>query len=105
MPAAAASHRTAPAASPSAQLPAVAQAILEQLDRPLLCSTAGGGGEGEGAADAATLMDRYGPLGLDFVVDAGPRTGGDTTVVDCTGAAPVVRREGAGDAAWLEDFE
>lgn len=47
---------------------AVAQYILAQLDRPLLCSTAGGGGGGEDEGgedglmcpDAATLMDRYG---------------------------------------------
>lgn len=55
---------------PDPSCPAVAQAILAQLDRPLLCSTAAatGGCEGgdDGAAevmgdDAATLMDRYGP--------------------------------------------
>ena len=77
----------------------MAQAILQQLDRPLLCTTATLEG-GEGPADPALLMDRYGRLGLDFVVDAGgaQRALGDTTVVDCTGPEPVVVRQGRGDA-------
>lgn len=82
---------------------AVAQAILQQLDRPLLCSTAATG-PGDGAImgqDAAVLMDRYGRAGLDFVVDAGPRLAEGSTVIDCTGAEPVVLRQGKGDAAFL----
>ena len=90
--------------------PAVAQAILQQLERPLLCSTAAavdgsdGGGEEDGvlAPDAALLMDRYGPWGLDFVVDTGPRVAQGSTVIDCAGAEPVVVRQGSGDASWLE---
>ena len=84
----------------------VAQAILQQLDRPLLCTTAGGeGAEDDGplAPDAAVLMDRYGPQGLDFVVDAGPRPAEGSTVIDCTGGEPVVVRRGKGDASWLEE--
>lgn len=42
--------------------------------------------------------------GLDFVVDAGPRPAGGTTVIDCTGAEPVVLRQGKGDTAWLEGY-
>lgn len=85
----------------------MAQAILQQLDRPLLCSTAGGGGGGEDdegplAPDAAVLMDRYGPQGLDFVVDAGPRPAEGSTVIDCTGGEPAVVRQGKGDTSWLE---
>lgn len=84
----------------------MAQAILQQLDRPLLCSTAGAGGEeGEDGVlgpDAAVLMDRYGNQGLDFVVDAGPRPAQGSTVIDCTGAEPVVVRHGKGDVSWLE---
>ena len=85
---------------------AVAMAILEQLDRPLLCTTAGGEGDEDGgplAPDAAVLMDRYGPQGLDFVVDAGPRPAEGSTVIDCTGSEPVVVRHGKGDTSWLED--
>jgi tRNA A37 threonylcarbamoyladenosine synthetase subunit TsaC/SUA5/YrdC len=85
--------------------PAVAQAILQQLERPLLCSTAAavdGSDDGVLAPDAALLMDRYGPWGLDFVVDTGPRVAQGSTVIDCTGAEPVVVRQGSGDASWLE---
>lgn len=83
---------------------AVAQAILQQLDRPLLCSTAGSPEDdhaGGLAPDAAVLMDRYGPAGLDFVVDGGPRLAEGSTVVDCTGVEPVVVRRGKGDPALL----
>lgn len=82
----------------------VAQAILQQLDRPLLCSTAGSPEDdhaGGLAPDAAVLMDRYGPAGLDFVVDGGPRLAEGSTVVDCTGVEPVVVRRGKGDPALL----
>ncbi|PSC72926.1 translation factor-like [Micractinium conductrix] len=72
----------------------VAQALLAQLDRPLLCSTVssadGASDDGAYAPDAATLMDRYGNAGLDFVVDAGPRLAEGSTVIDCTGAEPEV---------------
>ncbi|KAL4432820.1 hypothetical protein ABPG77_008146 [Micractinium sp. CCAP 211/92] len=81
----------------------VAQAILQQLDRPLLCSTAGSPEDDLSgfAPDAAVLMDRYGPAGLDFVVDAGPRLAEGSTVIDCTGAEPTVVRRGKGDPALL----
>lgn len=81
----------------------MAQAILQQLDRPLLCSTAATGLEGDGvlSPDAAALLDRYGPAGLGFVVDAGPRVAEGSTVIDCTGPQPVVLRQGKGDTAFL----
>lgn len=81
----------------------MAQAILQQLDRPLLCSTAGSPEDDPSgfAPDAAVLMDRYGPAGLDFVVDAGPRLAEGSTVIDCTGAEPTVVRRGKGDPALL----
>lgn len=83
----------------------MAQAILQQLERPLLCSTAGGEGDEESGGygpDAAVLMDRYGPAGLDFIVDAGQRITEGTTVIDCTGVEPVVLRRGKGDPSFLE---
>lgn len=99
-------HTLSPALPPSPPPGAVAMAILEQLDRPLLCSTAGGEADADGgplAPDAAVLMDRFGPQGLDFVVDAGPRTAEGSTVIDCTGGEPVVVRRGKGDTSWLEE--
>jgi hypothetical protein len=56
------------------------QAILSELDRPLLCSSVTGAlGEAESAVemdDAATIMDQYAGRGIDFVVDAGIKVGG-----------------------------
>ena len=80
------------------------QYILQQLDRPLLCSTAkGGDDDDEGGAglvpDAAVLLDLYAPRGLDFVVDAGPRAAENSTVIDLSGPEAVLVRQGAGDAS------
>ncbi|HEX7949344.1 MAG TPA: L-threonylcarbamoyladenylate synthase [Candidatus Limnocylindrales bacterium] len=47
------------------------------------------------APDAATILAQLGDH-LDLVLDGGPANGGPaSTVVDCTGATPVVLREGA----------
>lgn len=40
--------------------------------------------------------------GLDFIVDVGPRVATQSTVVDMTGEAPEVLREGKGDASMFE---
>lgn len=48
------------------------QAVLEQLERPLLCSSIRPEDQLSGALpDAAVLLDEFGPRGLDFVVDDG----------------------------------
>ncbi len=48
------------------------QAVLEKLERPLLCSSIGMEQGSFGCLpDMALLMDEYAPRGLDFVVDCG----------------------------------
>jgi L-threonylcarbamoyladenylate synthase len=47
------------------------------------------------ARDAAGILDQLGD-GVDLILDGGPAHGGPaSTVVDCTGARPVILREGA----------
>lgn len=76
---------------------------MAQLDRPLLCSSAKGNEADEnGPLDAARLLDIYGPQGLEFVVDAGPRAPEDSTVVDMSGPTPQLVRLGKGE--WHEDW-
>jgi tRNA threonylcarbamoyl adenosine modification protein (Sua5/YciO/YrdC/YwlC family) len=86
----------------------VCQALLERLDRPLLCSTvklgADDGDDGVFSPDAAVIADAYGPRGLSFVVDAGRRVAEASTVIDLSGGIPVLVRQGKGDASWLEEF-
>eukprot|EP00887_Chlorella_sp_A99_P001530 scaffold8.g1530.t1 len=77
------------------------QALLAQLDCPLLCSSAKAADAQAGLLDPAQLLDIYGPRGLDFVVDAGPRVAEDSTVVDMTTGAPALVRRGKG--TWEED--
>lgn len=87
----------------------VCQEVLARLERPLLCTTATvdealRGGDGSWAADAAVLADVYGPRGLGFVVDSGPRRVEPSSVVDLTGPEPVVVRQGKGDTSWMDQF-
>jgi len=81
----------------------ICQAILEQLDRPLLCTTAAivDGNDGSIVPDAAVLADVYGPRGLTFVVDPGYRVADASTVIDLSGPEAVLVRQGKGDASWL----
>lgn len=80
----------------------ICQAILSQLDRPLLCSTAklDGADADAGVPDAATFLDAFGPRGLDFVVDVGPRPAELSTVVDLSEGEPEVLRQGRGEVVW-----
>jgi tRNA threonylcarbamoyl adenosine modification protein (Sua5/YciO/YrdC/YwlC family) len=93
----------------------VCQHILNNVERPLLCTTAKVPINGSsddimqlGGVGAAGLADYYGPRGLAFVVDEHDDGGGGreavglTTVIDLTGAEPVVIREGKGDISFLE---
>ncbi len=55
-------------------MPCKTQAMLEQLERPLLCSSIRPADQLSGALpDAALLLDEFGPRGLDFVIDDGRR--------------------------------
>lgn len=51
------------------------QAVLQQLERPLLCSSAHIEGEGlmTDVPEAAVMMDSYSGRGLDFIVDSGQK--------------------------------
>ena len=81
----------------------VARALAEGLDRPLTATSANPGGEPP-PSTAGAARDYFGDA-VDAYVDAGATPGGAaSTVVDCSGAAPVVLREGAvsiGDLARI----
>jgi tRNA threonylcarbamoyl adenosine modification protein (Sua5/YciO/YrdC/YwlC family) len=83
----------------------ICQYVLSQLERPLLCTTARvereEGSLESSVPDAAVFADIYGPQGLAFVVDAGPRVVAPSTVIDLSGAQATLVRQGKGDASWL----
>jgi L-threonylcarbamoyladenylate synthase len=61
---------------------------------PLPTTSANVSGQPE-AGDAAAILDQLGDA-VDLVLDGGPARGGPpSTVVDCTGAQPVIVRDGA----------
>ncbi len=75
---------------------AVAQALLEELREPLLSSTLLLPGDDVPLNDGDEIRERL-ERAVDAVLDAGSCGIETTTVVDLTGDAPVITREGKGD--------
>jgi tRNA threonylcarbamoyl adenosine modification protein (Sua5/YciO/YrdC/YwlC family) len=74
----------------------VALALLEELDEPLLSSTMILPAHGQPLNDPQDIR-RHLEHQLDLVIDSGPCEGQATTVVDLSGEAPRLVREGRGD--------
>lgn len=79
---------------------AVIQAILDELDEPLLSMTLLLPGDEEPLNEAWEIRERL-EHQVDLVIDAGPCSAVPTTVVDLTGESPEVLRIGAGDPEAL----
>jgi tRNA threonylcarbamoyl adenosine modification protein (Sua5/YciO/YrdC/YwlC family) len=75
---------------------AVVRALLEALGEPLLSSTLILPAHGMALNDPAEIR-RHLEHQLDLVIDAGPCDGQVTTVIDLSGEAPRLLREGKGD--------
>lgn len=80
---------------------AVAQALLAELDEPLVSSTLILPGEEEPLTQGWEIKERLDHV-LDGVVDAGDCGKEPTTVVDLSGDEPAVLRHGAGDPSRFE---
>lgn len=80
---------------------AVAQALLAELDEPLVSSTLILPGEEEPLTQGWEIKERLDHV-LDGVVDAGDCGKEPTTVVDLSGDDPEVLRHGAGDPSRFE---
>ncbi|XP_010927737.1 uncharacterized protein [Elaeis guineensis] len=74
----------------------ICQAILQNLDAPLVCTSVKWPEKDQWMLDPVIIADTYEPEGLDFVVDGGVRVADPSTVVDMTGAYPKVIRQGKG---------
>ena len=79
---------------------AVTQALLELLGQPLLATTLIPPGESAPMNDPQDIRDRFQKL-IQAIVDAGACPMQPTTVVDLSGDAPVLVRQGRGDARLL----
>ncbi|CAL0323004.1 unnamed protein product [Lupinus luteus] len=86
---------------------AICQAILKEMDAPLICTSIKFLKEDEWMIDPVMIADTYGPEGLDFVVAGGVRVAEPSTVVDMTKMPPRVLRQGKGPIlpwmVWEED--
>lgn len=92
----------APRKSVGVRMPndAICQAILKELDTPLICTSVRRPSDDEWMLDPVIISDTYGTSegkeGVDFVVDGGVRIADPSTVVDMTGTKPVLLRRGKG---------
>jgi tRNA threonylcarbamoyl adenosine modification protein (Sua5/YciO/YrdC/YwlC family) len=77
-----------------------AQALLAEFGQPLLATTLIAPGETEPMNEALTIRERFQKT-LQAVVDAGACPMQPTTVIDLTGAEPLLVRQGRGDPAAL----
>ncbi len=76
----------------------VTQAILDELNQPLLSMTLQLPGESEPMNEAWDIRDRL-EHQVDLVIDAGACVAEPTTVIDLTAESPQLLRLGAGDPA------
>ena len=79
---------------------AVTQALLELLGQPLLATTLIAPGDTEPMNDPHAIRDRF-QKQVQAIVDAGACPMQPTTVIDLTGDAPTLVRQGRGDARLL----
>lgn len=80
---------------------AICQALLAELNEPLLTSTLQMPGDEYPLNDPEVVRERLGSR-LDLIIDGGFGTLEPTTVVDLSGDAPVVLRKGRGDTSPFE---
>jgi tRNA threonylcarbamoyl adenosine modification protein (Sua5/YciO/YrdC/YwlC family) len=76
------------------------QALLAELDEPILSSTLILPGDEHALNDAAAIEARLAGR-IDAIVDGGPCPASPTTVIDLAVAPPVIVRRGLGDPARL----
>lgn len=76
----------------------IAQALLTALGEPLMSSTLLLPGDEWPLHDPAEIRERVG-ASVDVIVDGGPARQESTTVLDLTGDAPELIRQGLGDAS------
>ncbi|MCC6071412.1 L-threonylcarbamoyladenylate synthase [Massilia sp. GCM10020059] len=77
---------------------AIASALLEELGQPLISTTLILPDDGEVINDAETIRERI-EKQLDLIIDGGACSLEPTTVIDLTGAEPVLIRHGRGNPA------
>jgi tRNA threonylcarbamoyl adenosine modification protein (Sua5/YciO/YrdC/YwlC family) len=77
---------------------AILLALLDELGEPVIGTTLQLPGDEHMLSDPEEVLERLGKQ-VDLVIDGGAGTLEPTTVVDLTGPAPVLIRQGRGDAA------
>ena len=80
----------------------ICQTIVAELGRPLISASLPMDIDVEYYTDPELMFEAFGKL-VDIVIDGGIGSVLFSTVIDCTGGAPVLAREGAGEWEHLID--
>jgi tRNA threonylcarbamoyl adenosine modification protein (Sua5/YciO/YrdC/YwlC family) len=78
----------------------IVQALVAELGRPLLTSSAIPPGEDEALSDADDVLEHFGRF-VDVVIDGGPTSDAVSTVLEVSGDDVVVLREGLGSVEGI----
>lgn len=78
----------------------ICQALLQQLDRPLLCTSVRVPADSGSLwlEDPADILDQYARSGISFVLNGGVRQAEPSTVIDLSVSEPKLLRQGKGDS-------
>lgn len=79
----------------------VVDALLDLLGEPLISTTLQLPGDAQPLSDPREIKERL-RHGVDVIIDGGLGSAEPTTIIDLTGAAPVVLRKGRGDTSMFE---
>jgi len=80
----------------------ICRMLVHELGHPIVTTSANSAKE-DVISDPGDIEGRFGKL-LDYVIDGGPLPQEPSTMVDLTGEAPLVVREGKGDTSWIKEI-
>ncbi|MFA6034844.1 MAG: L-threonylcarbamoyladenylate synthase [Myxococcota bacterium] len=80
----------------------ICRMLVRELGHPIVTTSANVSNEAI-ISDPDEIKEKFGKL-LDVIIDSGPMPQDPSTMIDLTGDAPVVVREGKGDIAWIKSI-
>jgi tRNA threonylcarbamoyl adenosine modification protein (Sua5/YciO/YrdC/YwlC family) len=80
----------------------ICRTLVHELGHPIVTTSANVSNDAI-ISDPEEIEEKMGKL-LDVVIDGGPLPQEPSTMIDLTGDAPIVVREGKGDTGWLKNI-
>jgi tRNA threonylcarbamoyl adenosine modification protein (Sua5/YciO/YrdC/YwlC family) len=80
----------------------ICRMLVRELEHPIVTTSANVSNEAI-ISDPEEIEKKFGKI-LDIVIDGGPLPQEPSTMIDLTGDAPVIVREGKGDLTWIKSI-